>query len=841
MVIKCPRCSSRYKIDATGLPDEGTYARCRKCENVFFVRKRSREEVSLLRKTIRKRKDAEATTFAGHETPRLPDSIIEAAEDSGPEEGQFLARPHSTDEPEEPALDTGGYEASEGDTQSALSDYSPEPSEAGQTPNAMPVSSAVSVAAGNGSAKMEESPTTVTQDNEEPPINFSMDDIEALLAAHSPAKRTKADVMDTPHPSPSPKKEEPSAISQDDIEALMAANAPKPTAPKKEESSAISQDDIEALMAANAPKPTAPKKEESSAISQDDIEALMAANAPKPTAPNKEESSAISQDDIEALMAANAPQSAKMTPAEKAAPSPPQEDVTIGFDQADIDSLLSANAPAKKEAQAPAISAGQDDIDALLAANSPSAQSSIEAEPEGQNEIDALLASAVGKPAPKPEATPPKADGEILSQSDLDALLGQSAQANEEGGSSDSGEDTGTISELEIDSILDAAGIAESERGDEAPEGKAADDGLLSQDTLDSLLAEASQEETGAPTAQMSQAADEPADDELERLLAGEEDSLGEALFEDGTKTAPSSTGEPSLDEMLAGELTPRKPAHASDDDHEHAGALQGVFAQGDVSLPSMEEDAGDEEAHAKKKGFNPLAIFAPVIAAFKKALGIIPFHKFNFIGAIFHKLPPRFAGVMTGLAIAVVIGAIGGGWWFFKGGLAPDKTQVAMKDADHKPAAKPGDHTAAPAPGIPAATPATPAPAQAPAVAHVAPPALAPSPSEVFAKAPTNGKFPVSFVVYLPVEFDAETTKVLNMNVELQFESETVAKLVRERLFFSAVTVEKAVDNFFRDKFYEETVFAQDKLEEFLAQNLKTVKQFAGLKDVRLSAFSID
>ncbi|MBF0634602.1 MAG: zinc-ribbon domain-containing protein, partial [Nitrospinae bacterium] len=51
MVIKCPRCSSRYKIDGAGVADEGTYARCRKCENVFFVRKRSHEEVSALRKS----------------------------------------------------------------------------------------------------------------------------------------------------------------------------------------------------------------------------------------------------------------------------------------------------------------------------------------------------------------------------------------------------------------------------------------------------------------------------------------------------------------------------------------------------------------------------------------------------------------------------------------------------------------------------------------------------------------------------------------------------------------------------------------------------------------------
>ena len=860
MVIKCPRCSSRYKIDAAGLPDEGTYARCRKCENVFFVRKRSREEVSLLRKNIRKRKDDQGGIFAGHETPRLPDSIIEAAEDSRAEEGQFLARPQAMPVVEEPTQETGaeeragtgGPDADGDDAKATLTGYSPKPTVTMQAPETMPVSGAKAIAVENGSAKMEHTPATVKLDNEEPPLNFSQDDIEALLAANSPAKRTKAD-----EPLSMPVQKQIDDLL--DILPPVSAPVPAPTAaPAKEESSAISQDDIEALMAANSPKPTpptaAPAKEESSAISQDDIEALMAANSPKPAAPTaapaKKESSAISQDDIEALMAANSPQPAKVTPAATAEPSLNQEDVTIGFDQANIDSLFAANAPAKKEAPAPAtISAGQDDIDALLAANSPSAQSSMQAEPEGQNEIDALLASAVGKPAPKAIAAapaPPKADGEILSQSDLDSLLGGDSQTSEDGEPSKSMEDTGTISELEIDSILDAAGIAESERGGKAPEEKAVDDELLSQDTLDSLLAGTPEDETGAPDAQMAQATDEPADDELERLLSGEEDSLGEALFQDGSKAAPSPTGEPSLDEMLADELTPRKPDRADDSDHEHGGDLQGVFAQGDVSV-SFEEDTGDEEAHVKKKSFELLAILAPVIAAFKKALGIIPFPKF--------KLPPRFAGVMAGLALAVVIGAIGGGWWLLKSEPVKDNAQVAQKEADHKPAAKPEAPAVATVPVKPEAPAVTTVPVkpeapavatvpvkpEAPAVAHVSPPALAPRPSEVFAKAPPSGKYPVSFVVYLPIEFDAETTKILNMNVELLFESETVAKIVRERLFFSAVTVEKAIDGFFRDKFYEETVFAQDKLEEYLAQNLKTVKQFAGLKDVRLSAFSID
>jgi hypothetical protein len=1032
------------------VPDEGTYARCRKCENVFFVRKRSREEISILRKSVRERKGAEATIFAGNETPRLPESVIEAAEDSiKREEGQFLARTQALAVEAEPAQETSvdelegaGESQTEGnDSGVGLAAYSPEPVETGQVPGAVPLSEAATLSSENGSGDMGQTPATAGLENvEEPPLYFSMDDVETLLAAHSPAKRTKADEplsmpiqnqiadslsqdapkLDVPTPvsepapaqaapakvessaisqddieallsanapkpvaqaeptkvessaisqddiealmaanspkpvaqaaptkvessaisqddiealmaanSPKPvaqaepTKVESSAISQDDIEALMAANAPKPVAqaapakvessaisqddiealmaanspkpvaqaePTKVESSAISQDDIEALMAANAPKPVAqaeptkvessaisqddiealmaanspkpvaqaaPAKVESSAISQDDIEALMAANAPKPVAqaePTKVESSAISQDDIEALMAANAPKPVVQAtptkvessaisqddieallsanspkPAPTAAPSLSQEDVTTGFDQANIDSLFAANAPAREKAQAsPTISTGQDDIDALLAANSPSAQSSMQVAQDGQSEIDALLASAMGKPAPKP-AAPPKDDGEIMSQSDLDSLLSQSVQSGEAGEPSESKEDVGTISELEIDSILDAAGIPAQERVEEPPEGIEIGDGLLSQDTLDSLLTEASQEEAGAPDTTKAQATGEASDDELEKLLSGEEDSLGEALFQEGSKAPTSPTGEPSLDEMLADELTPRPPARSGDDDHEHAGAMQGVFAQGDVSLTPIEEETGEQEAHVKKKGFNPLSIFAPVIAILKKALGIIPLPKFKFIGAIFQKLPPRLAGVMSGLALAVVVGAIGGGWWLLKGEQAKDKTEVAQKETDHKPALKPEDH------------PATPVPAKAPAEGHVAPPALAPKPSEVFAKTAPSGKHPVSLVVYLPVEFDAETTKILNMNVELLFESEAIAKVVREKPFFTAVTVEKEIDSFFRDKFYEETVFAQDKLEEFLAKNLKTAKQFAGLKDVRLSAFSID
>ena len=55
------------------------------------------------------------------------------------------------------------------------------------------------------------------------------------------------------------------------------------------------------------------------------------------------------------------------------------------------------------------------------------------------------------------------------------------------------------------------------------------------------------------------------------------------------------------------------------------------------------------------------------------------------------------------------------------------------------------------------------------------------------------------------------------------------------------AVAVENSVTSFFEDKFYETTTFAQDKLESYLLEKLRTVEQFVGLKGVKLTKFSFD
>ncbi len=56
MKIKCPKCSTSYKIDASSITSEGVYARCSNCANVFFARKRSEEEIERVRKRSAKRK-----------------------------------------------------------------------------------------------------------------------------------------------------------------------------------------------------------------------------------------------------------------------------------------------------------------------------------------------------------------------------------------------------------------------------------------------------------------------------------------------------------------------------------------------------------------------------------------------------------------------------------------------------------------------------------------------------------------------------------------------------------------------------------------------------------------
>ena len=45
MIIQCPKCLTKFKMDDSKVKDEGTKVRCAKCKEVFVVTK---EEPSLL-------------------------------------------------------------------------------------------------------------------------------------------------------------------------------------------------------------------------------------------------------------------------------------------------------------------------------------------------------------------------------------------------------------------------------------------------------------------------------------------------------------------------------------------------------------------------------------------------------------------------------------------------------------------------------------------------------------------------------------------------------------------------------------------------------------------------
>ena len=612
----------------------------------------------------------------------------------------------------------------------------------------------------------------------------------------------------------------------DDEEAVIVNEDLKPVShePAAVEKSAktVSAEDIEALLASNAPKaePATSKQEESATVmSPDNIEALLAANAPKaePAPAKKEEPAmAMSPDDIEAILAANAPK-VEPAPAKK-------EEPAMAMGQDDIEALLAANAPKAElanEVEAIAEPNGQDDIDSLLQAYAPASGHG------AQDDIDALLASTTKSAAPAAEAkeAPAKKEGEIISQSDLDALFAQAtaptpaaAPQKEE---AQEREEAPYISQDDIDSILaveQPAVETVSAAPAEAPTAAKADDGLLTQDTLDALLmdVEEGQVEKAAETLAPSLA--ESHDDELDKLLRGDEEGGVESLFESGdtAQIAAPGGGGPSLDEML---ITETKSVVAEP-------APRATFTEKTMVIPPPLEEEEEEELpldrriqleHEAEMGTGGMKMPAFILSILEIIKGII--RKIPLPRKLPFKLPagipslkglsPRAAGILAGAGIALILAVGGGGYLIFSSGKGAVKETVATKEEGEKEVTGEGKEAA-----------------QKPQVQQAAVKATGPN---------------VKLGVFMPVDFDSEASKIMSMDVELVFDSDIMAGAVRERSFFTAVTIENQIDAFFRDKFYEETVFAQDKLEEYLVQNLKAVQQFAGLKDVKLSNFTVE
>jgi len=714
MKIKCPNCSSSYKIDSSKLSTKGAYAKCSKCANIFFVRKKTESEVAEARKKLesKKREQAKAVTTAQKTTEiKDNDAVAEIQSDPGlpeTESADQQAVEQQIDENEisraEVAQDEEAPDGAEKEARDVTSEESSQ------------IVPETTLGTGEEAQSIAQTRTV-----EQAPIEHesadSQDDIDALLAANAPPKE----------PEPPATAEPESADSQDDIDALLAANAP----PKEPELPATAEPE--------------------SADSQDDIDALLAENAPS----DKDETPAAadSQDDIDALLAANAP------PQE---PEPPATDKPESADsQDDIDALLAENAPSDKD-ETPAAADSQDDIDALLAENAPpkeeeiSAPATADGEPEAvvsQDEIDALVDSNASKSDIDDESLIEQEESDIISQDDIDALLstGEIEDEDEEKPDQDGEE------ELEID-IEDAD------------------------------------------------------EDELEKLLGDDDEDSGEDLFDEEAGEETPSDEDQTLDELIA-------DGEAGDEEDEEEAML---------GIPSEQADAKEEDVEPDRPDKPDEPIIPEEVAESKKAAPASFFEKIKekiliLAGPFLKKIPgvsklafprklPKVSAMIIGSAVALVLALGAGGYWFFYGSSPQQKTVMKVEDEVKNIKAEPDkmDDQALIDDSLVA--------------------------SEDDIKEPE-----VNLGIFYPVEFDAEISRVMNVDVDLVFENSQQRDQILGRTFYSIVTVENAIGEFFKDKFFQDTMFVQEKLELYLNKELKKAEGLEGLKLVRLGNLTFE
>ncbi|MBI2423173.1 MAG: tetratricopeptide repeat protein [Candidatus Hydrogenedentes bacterium] len=324
-------------------------------------------------------------------------------------------------------------------------------------------------------APPEPLPATATPEDEAP---LSQDDLDALIAAETAPPE--------PLPATAPPEDE-APLSQDDLDALIAAETappePLPATATPEDEAPLSQDGLDALIAAQA-GPPAESIASKSNFDQNELDALIAGFADPPPAPPStpapvgsspaESPMGFSQADLDALIAQQSPidslvasdgtstqdlldQLISASPAEA-----PAEILTKPLSQQDIDALLSGAADQLLAGKADdavltpdlsdaPMSLSADSINALVADLDNETLNAIHANDRdteeavgaiSQDMIDSLIADASGDDAPifpsaetsgkvvnenfAAAATSAQAEGLLLTQADLDALIEQS-------------------------------------------------------------------------------------------------------------------------------------------------------------------------------------------------------------------------------------------------------------------------------------------------------------------------------------------------------------------------------------------------------------------------------
>ncbi|MBI3581049.1 MAG: zinc-ribbon domain-containing protein [Nitrospinae bacterium] len=97
-----------------------------------------------------------------------------------------------------------------------------------------------------------------------------------------------------------------------------------------------------------------------------------------------------------------------------------------------------------------------------------------------------------------------------------------------------------------------------------------------------------------------------------------------------------------------------------------------------------------------------------------------------------------------------------------------------------------------------------------------------------------------VSFGVIVPVDFNAQTVKVMTADVEVTFASANDKESAERRRFLYELAIEKEIGSFFKDKFYEDTHYVRDKLEAYLVDRVRKRPDLGRVVEINIENFDV-
>lgn len=359
----------------------------------------------------------------------------------------------------------------------------------------------------------------------------------------------------------------------------------------------------------------------------------------------------------------------------------------------------------------------------------------------------------------------------------------------------------GTISQADLDSLL--LGAVPEEAKERPTKGVAPE---LSQDNLNSLLAggaEGDESSTGAVGGRPAPAGGEPtsavSEATIRSLLTEEEDGMA-SLFEEAANAS-------SEEQTLVAAATSAAPAATPAEPRQTAGPH--VQMEAEQEQPAFEGAKPEESAAEAASSKRPRKLRISKITRKQKLAAV-------------------------SIAASAALAFFGGYRYRIAGGRSP---AVSEKKRFAAALPKQGAGVAAVQPAAQPEKKVGPEPPQKP---EPAVPAAKTEPPPPITAQPRDVGNNISFGITVPVDFNARMVKVMTADVEVTFASDNDKKSAERRRFLYELEIEKEIGAFFKDKFYEDTHYAQDKLAAYLIERVKKRHDLGRVVEISLENFDV-